>query len=89
MGVQEDNIAEASWVAQEAGFTTSASEIRRLFWGTPNPYLILRPNSPRFTIVEVNDLYLHVTGTERSEIIGRGLFEVFPDNPDDPAATGR
>jgi two-component system sensor kinase FixL len=26
--------------------------------------------------------------TERQEIIGRHLFEVFPDNPDDPNATG-
>ena len=26
--------------------------------------------------------------TVREEIIGRNLFEVFPDNPDDPAATG-
>ena len=26
--------------------------------------------------------------THRDRIIGRGLFEVFPDNPDDPAASG-
>src|SRR5438094_2933979 len=26
--------------------------------------------------------------TTRAAILGRGLFEVFPDNPDDPAATG-
>ena len=26
--------------------------------------------------------------TRRQEILGRGIFEVFPDNPDDPAATG-
>lgn len=26
--------------------------------------------------------------TRREEILGRGIFEVFPDNPDDPAATG-
>src|SRR5205809_8033455 len=26
--------------------------------------------------------------TERAAILGRGLFEVFPDNPDDPAADG-
>jgi PAS domain S-box-containing protein len=26
--------------------------------------------------------------TRREDIVGRGLFEVFPDNPDDPAATG-
>src|SRR5262245_48695798 len=26
--------------------------------------------------------------TQREEITGRGLFDVFPDNPDDPEATG-
>src|SRR5262245_3562212 len=26
--------------------------------------------------------------TKREDIVGRGLFDVFPDNPDDPAATG-
>src|SRR5690349_16096087 len=26
--------------------------------------------------------------TRRDQIVGRGIFEVFPDNPDDPEATG-
>jgi PAS domain S-box-containing protein len=26
--------------------------------------------------------------TKREEILGRGIFDVFPDNPDDPSATG-
>src|SRR5262245_39209412 len=26
--------------------------------------------------------------TQREQIMGRGLFDVFPDNPDDPGATG-
>src|SRR5260370_4293009 len=26
--------------------------------------------------------------TQRDEILGRGIFDVFPDNPDEPAATG-
>jgi signal transduction histidine kinase len=26
--------------------------------------------------------------TDRKDVVGRGLFEVFPDNPDDPAASG-
>jgi signal transduction histidine kinase/CheY-like chemotaxis protein len=39
-------------------------------------------------IVAVSDAYLRATMTRREDILGRGLFEVFPDNPDDPAATG-
>jgi signal transduction histidine kinase/CheY-like chemotaxis protein len=56
-----------------------------LFRAAPNPYLIL---SPDLTIVGVNDAYLRATLTERDAIVGRGLFEVFPDNPDDESATG-
>ena len=59
-----------------------------LFESVPGLYLVLQPDSPRFTILSVNDAYLQATMTKREKIIGRGLFEVFPDNPNDPAATG-
>jgi PAS domain S-box-containing protein len=55
------------------------------FNGVPGNYLLLAPD---FTIVGVTDAYLRATMTRRGEILGRGLFEVFPDNPDDPAADG-
>ena len=32
--------------------------------------------------------YLRATYTERDAIVGRPLFEIFPDNPEDPGATG-
>lgn len=54
----------------------------------PGNYLILLPNAPLFTIVGVTDAYNQVTFTKREEIIGRNLFDVFPDNPDDKYATG-
>ena len=60
-------------------------DFRRLFEAAPGCYLVL---SPDFTIVGVSDAYLRATLTRRDEIVGRGLFDVFPDNPDDPAATG-
>lgn len=63
------------------------SFFRRLFEASPHPYLILRPDAA-FTIEAVNDRYLAATGAKREQIVGRGLFEVFPDDPDDPAATG-
>lgn len=59
-----------------------------LFESAPGAYLVLAPDSPRFTILAVTDSYLRVTMTERSEILGRGLFEVFPDNPNEVSATG-
>lgn len=63
-------------------------DYRLVFDATPAPYLLLAPDAPRFTIVGVNDAYLAATGTRREIIVGQGLFEVFPDNPHDPTATG-
>src|SRR5579872_4323148 len=60
-------------------------EFRELFESIPGDYLILTPD---FTIVAVSDAYLRATNTTRSAILGRWLFDVFPDNPDDPTATG-
>jgi hypothetical protein len=41
---------------------------------------------PGLTIVGVTQAYLDATMTQRELIVGRGLFDVFPDNPDDPDA---
>lgn len=37
--------------------------------------------------MEVNRAYLTATRTQRA-IVGRPVFDVFPDNPDDPSADG-
>jgi len=60
-------------------------DYRALFEAAPGLFLVLLPD---LTIVAVSDAYLAATMTKRGEIVGRGLFEVFPDNPDDPGATG-
>ncbi len=60
-------------------------DYRALFEALPNLYLILKPD---YTIAAVSDAYLRATMTRRERICGKGLFEVFPDNPDDPEASG-
>jgi PAS domain-containing protein len=60
-------------------------DFRSLFESAPGLYLVLTPD---LIIAAMSDEYLRVTMTKREAILGRGLFEVFPDNPDDPAATG-
>jgi PAS domain S-box-containing protein len=60
-------------------------DFRALFESAPGLYLVLTPD---LKIVAANDAYLRATMTRREEVLGRGLFEVFPDNPDDPNATG-
>jgi PAS domain-containing protein len=63
-------------------------DFKRIFEAAPGCYLLLKPNPPVFTIIGVTDAYARATNTVRENIIGRGLFEVFPDNPDDKNATG-
>ena len=59
---------------------------RALFESAPGLYLVLEPEE--FRIVAVSDAYLRATITEREEIMGKTLFEVFPDDPAEPWADG-
>ncbi len=65
--------------------TSLLPDFRALFEAAPNLYLVL---SPDLIIVAASEAYCRATLTERDHILGRHLFDVFPDNPDDPAATG-
>jgi len=63
-------------------------DFRQLFEASPDVLLVLLPDSPRFTMVGATEARLRATHTSREDTMGRGLFEIFPDNPDDPGATG-
>ncbi|MEU9381343.1 SpoIIE family protein phosphatase [Streptomyces sp. NPDC048279] len=56
-----------------------------LFAATPSPYLVLGAD---LVIVEVNRAYLEATGRTREDLLGRHIFDAFPDNPTDPDADG-
>jgi len=71
--------------AAEAGLRRSRAIFENLFESLPGLFLVLTPD---LKIVTANDAYLQATMTRREEIRGRGLFEVFPDNPANAAATG-
>lgn len=57
-----------------------------VFDAAPTPFLVVAP--PDWTIVAANETRLRVTDTTRDGQIGRRLFDVFPDDPSDPAADG-
>jgi signal transduction histidine kinase/CheY-like chemotaxis protein len=57
----------------------------RVLEAAPGAYLVLDAD---FVVVGVTEAYLRATMTVRDEIVGRKVFEVFPDNPNDPKATG-
>ncbi|HEX4426897.1 MAG TPA: response regulator [Terriglobales bacterium] len=63
----------------------ATEDYRLLFQASPTPLMVMRPD---LTIIAASDSYLRATLTTREAIIGKGLFHVFPDNPDDPNATG-
>ena len=69
----------------EASAIFAPPDFRALFESAPGSYLVLAPS---LVIVAVSDAYLRATMTRREEILGRHLFDVFPDNPDDATATG-
>ncbi|MDN3055689.1 SpoIIE family protein phosphatase [Streptomyces hygroscopicus] len=59
-------------------------DYENLFEATPSPMLVLGLD---LVIVAANDSYLNVTRRTREELIGRYVFDAFPDNPADPEST--
>jgi PAS domain S-box-containing protein len=58
-------------------------DFKSLFEALPGLYLVL---DPELAIVAASDAYLDATLTRRADIVGRHIFDVFPDNPDAPSA---
>ena len=58
---------------------------RAISTAAPQPYLML---TPRFKIVWVNDAFAEAAMVSPEAIIGRHIFDVFPDNPDWADADG-
>jgi PAS domain-containing protein len=52
---------------------------RRLFRSAPTAFLVLDPD---LTIADASDAYLAATMRARDELVGRPVFEAFPDNPE-------
>lgn len=63
----------------------SALDFQQIFEAAPGLYLVLTPD---FDIVAASEAYLEATMTKREDVLGRSIFAVFPDNPNDPSATG-
>ena len=60
-------------------------DFKVLFESAPGLYLVLHPD---LTIAAVSDAYVQATMTKRHEIVGRHVFDVFPNNPEDVTADG-
>ena len=64
------------------------SACNALFNALPGSSLLLRTDAPRYTIMPATSRYLADTSTTKEQLIGRGIFEAFPNNPHDSEVTG-
>ncbi|WP_051205339.1 PAS domain S-box protein [Salinimicrobium xinjiangense] len=64
---------------------TRSRNLLEVLQNAPDAYLVL---TPEFNIELASDAYLEATSTRRDKIIGKYIFDVFPDNPSNKNATG-
>jgi PAS domain S-box-containing protein len=56
---------------------------KSIFQNSRAAQLIVAPDAPVYTMLDVNDAYLKATHSTREALIGKGVFTVFPGNPSD------
>jgi PAS domain S-box-containing protein len=57
------------------------ADFKTIFDASPNAYMLLDRN---LRFVAANLAYLRVTGADLDSLLGRGLFDAFPHDPNDP-----
>ncbi|SDF41782.1 PAS domain S-box-containing protein [Dyadobacter soli] len=55
--------------------------LSQVFKYLPAPSMVVLTDVPKFTITDVNDAYLEMVRMGRDELIGKGFYEAFPNNP--------
>ena len=63
-------------------------DYQRIFESAPALFLLLGADET-FPILDASNGYLRATYTERDGLVGRSLFEVFPDNPQDQCLSSK
>lgn len=85
IGIVQD-VTERKQADEELGKSEERSRnLIKVLQKAPDAYLVLATD----LIIEMaSDSYLEATNTSREEIVGKQIFEVFPDNPATPNAHG-
>ena len=60
-------------------------DYQTVFRALPGALALVTPDG---VILDVNEGYLEAAGRRREHVLGRNLFELFPENPDDPGDVG-
>jgi PAS domain S-box-containing protein len=67
---------------------TESIDFRVVFESMSGSSVLLRANPPVYNIITVTKGYLNYSPLAMEELIGKGLFEIFPSNPEDKNDTG-
>src|ERR1700735_5311780 len=70
---------------EDHGLAGLSLDFRVLFESWPGAYLVL---NPELVVIAASDAHLAASMTSRSDVIGRNVFDAFPDNPDNPDSDG-
>ncbi|MFF3500703.1 PP2C family protein-serine/threonine phosphatase [Streptomyces sp. NPDC003247] len=65
--------------------TEPAVDYAAVFQALPGSVSLLTPG---LVFADANEAFLRLAGRRREQVVGRHLFEVFPDNPNNPSADG-
>ncbi|MDH6218168.1 PP2C family protein-serine/threonine phosphatase [Streptomyces pseudovenezuelae] len=65
--------------------TVTAIDYTGVFQALPGMVALLTPD---LVYADANEEFLRMSRRTREQVVGRHLFEVFPDNPNNPAASG-
>lgn len=65
-----------------------ALDFQLLFEASPDVLLVLLPDAPVYTMLAATRARYAATLTTPEQTVGHGIFELFPDNPDEVGATG-
>lgn len=77
----------ASWSFKRVRERRLTTRFHHVFEASPHPYVVIDPR-PGLHVVDVNEAWTKVTGADRDRVAGERLFDLYPDNPDDPKADG-
>ncbi len=68
------------------GGSISPDIFRAVFESSPRPLLLIAADPPRFTMLAANEAHARTFWTTPAALEGRGVFEVFPETPNEDIA---
>lgn len=72
-----------------ANTTPKDLDYQLLFNNIPDRYIVFHPQAPDYTILTASNAYLEMTGRTKDDIVGKNLFDAFPDTSPRAKKTGK